>query len=138
MTGLEHSGCRQSSVVVETLQFQRSGSMRLARPVHNSAMRNRIIYLCPAMAFALVLLAGAQAPTQAPAPAPGAAWPAPIDPQRWQDQDDMTWADYKPIPGTNWGDRSRPVQRPLKVALIAIDFDDQPFVITQKKNSDPF
>ena len=30
----------------------------------------------------------------------------PIDPQRVQDQDDMTWADYKPIPGTNWADPS--------------------------------
>lgn len=47
-----------------------------------------------------------------------------------QDQDDMTWKDYQPIPGTNWGDRSRPVARALKVALIAVDFEDQPFVIT--------
>lgn len=72
------------------------------------------------------------------APSAQAAFPAAIDPQRWQDQDDMTWADYKPIPGTNWGDRSRPVGRALRVALVAIDFEDQPFVITQKKNSDPF
>jgi len=71
-------------------------------------------------------------------PAASTTFPPAIDPQRWQDQDDMTWADYKPIPGTNWGDRSRPVGRALRVALVAIDFEDQPFVITQKKNSDPF
>lgn len=65
-------------------------------------------------------------------------FPPPIDPQIVQDQDDMTWKDYRPIPGTNWSDRSRPVGRALKVALIAIDFEDQPFVITQPKGSDPF
>ena len=65
-------------------------------------------------------------------------FPPPIDPQRVQDQDDMTWADYKPIPGTNWADPKNAPQRALKVALIAIDFEDQPFVITQPKGSDPF
>ena len=66
-------------------------------------------------------------------------FPPPIDPQRVQDQDDMTWADYRPIPGTNWGDpRIAAGERALKVALIAIDFEDQPFVITQPKGSDPF
>jgi M6 family metalloprotease-like protein len=72
---------------------------------------------------------------QAPAAAP---FPPAIDPQAWQDQDDMTWADYRPIPGTNWGDRSRIPQRALRVALVAIDFDDQPFAITLPKHSDPF
>jgi hypothetical protein len=53
----------------------------------------------------------------------------------------MTWADYKPIPGTNWGDRSQPVERALRVALVAIDFEDQPFVarvaVTVTSQSDP-
>jgi len=66
------------------------------------------------------------------------AFPPPVDPQRWQDQDDMTWADYKPIPDTKWGDPARRPARGLKVALIAIDFEDQPFVITLPKGSDPF
>ena len=61
----------------------------------------------------------------------------PIDPQRVQDQDEMTWADYKPIPGTNWATNMAP-ERPLRVALVAIDFEDQPFVITQPRGSDPF
>jgi M6 family metalloprotease-like protein len=64
--------------------------------------------------------------------------PPPIDPQRVQDQDDMTWADYQPIPGANWLDPARVPGRVLRTALIAIDFEDQPFVITLPKRSDPF
>jgi len=64
--------------------------------------------------------------------------PAPIDPQVVQDQDDMTWADYKPIPGINWADPARKPEREFKMALVAVDFSDQPFVITQPKYSDPF
>jgi M6 family metalloprotease-like protein len=62
----------------------------------------------------------------------------PIDPQRVQDQDDMTWVDYHPIPGANWADPSHTPQRTIKVALIACDFEDQPFVMTLPKNSDLF
>ncbi len=69
---------------------------------------------------------------------PPAAFPPPIDPQIWQDQDDMTWADYRPIPGADWGSPSRTPERAIRVALVAIDFDDQPFVITQPLRSDPF
>src|SRR6201991_3751902 len=66
-------------------------------------------------------------------------FPPPIDKQLVQDQDDMTWADYKPGPGTNWADTSiQPTVRTLKIALVAVDFSDQPFVITQPKGSDPF
>jgi M6 family metalloprotease-like protein len=73
------------------------------------------------------------------APQPPAAPPAPIDPQRVQDQDDMTWADYRPIPGVNWADPTRKgSERNFRVALIAVDFPDQPFVITLPKQSDLF
>jgi M6 family metalloprotease-like protein len=69
-----------------------------------------------------------------------AAWAqTPIDPQRVQDQDTMSWADYRPIPGHNWADPSlAPSKKQFKVALIAIDFPDQPFVITLPKHSDLF
>ena len=73
--------------------------------------------------------------------AAGAAdvFPPPIDKQVVQDQDDMTWADYKPVPGTNWADPSiQPTVRNLRIAVVAVDFSDQPFVITQPKGSDPF
>jgi hypothetical protein len=65
--------------------------------------------------------------------------PAPIDPQRVQDQDTMTWADYRPIPGVHWADPALvPAKKQFRVALIAVDFPDQPFVITLPKHSDLF
>ena len=64
--------------------------------------------------------------------------PGPIDPQRCQDQQDMTWDDYHPIPGANWFDPSLVPARSLRIALVAVDFPDQPFVITLPKASDPF
>jgi len=62
----------------------------------------------------------------------------PIDPQRVRDQDVMTWDDYQPVPGHDWADRSLQPERGFRIALIAIDFPDQEFVITQPKQSDPF
>jgi len=51
----------------------------------------------------------------------------------------MTWEDYHAIPGVDWADPARvPSKKQFKVALIAVDFPDQPFVITLPKNSDPF
>jgi M6 family metalloprotease-like protein len=50
----------------------------------------------------------------------------------------MTWADYHPIPGTNWADPALAPGRKLRIALVAVDFPDQPFVITLPKRSDPF
>jgi len=64
--------------------------------------------------------------------------PKPIDPQIVQDQDDMTWDDYKPIPGINWADPALVPERKFRMALVAVDFADQPFVITQPKHSDLF
>src|SRR5580692_8601435 len=63
---------------------------------------------------------------------------APIDPQIVRDQQDMTWDDYRPIPGVNWADPSLKPSRGFNMALIAVDFPDQPFVITLPKHSDPF
>ena len=62
----------------------------------------------------------------------------PIDPQQVQDQDLMTWDDYHPIPGKNWADPSLKPERGFRLAVVAIDFPDQPFVITLPKGSDPF
>ena len=61
-----------------------------------------------------------------------------IDPQRIQDQDTMTWADYGPIPGKKWANPAVPGERVLRVALVAVDFPDQPFVSTLPKQSDLF
>ena len=64
--------------------------------------------------------------------------PVPIDPQRVQDQDLMTWADYRPIPGRNWADPSLRPERGFRLAVVGIDFPGQPFVISLSKGSDPF
>jgi M6 family metalloprotease-like protein len=64
--------------------------------------------------------------------------PKPIDPQIIQDQDDMTWADYRPVSGKNWADSSLKPEREFRMALVAVDFPDQPFVITLPKGSDLF
>jgi M6 family metalloprotease-like protein len=73
-----------------------------------------------------------------------AAPPAPIDPQNWSFQDNLTWNDYKPIPGPDYNDpanqptaicrNTAPVVGPpckWRVALILVDYDDRPFTITQ-------
>jgi len=71
-------------------------------------------------------------------PGKGASIVPIIDPQIFQDQDEMTWNDYKPIPGKNWADPSLKPGRQIRIALIAIDFPDQPFVVTLPKQSDLF
>jgi M6 family metalloprotease-like protein len=84
----------------------------------------------------LALSAGVPGQTAAAAVAPPMP---PIDPQHVQDQQDMTWDDYRPIPGMNWSTSgAKPTQRALRVALVAVDFPNQPFVITEPKQSDPF
>ncbi|TDC48241.1 peptidase M6 [Jiangella ureilytica] len=63
----------------------------------------------------------------------------PIDPQNWKNQYDMTWDDWTDIPGTEWNDPDAvPSVRGLRIALVAVDFPDQPFVMTQEKQSDLF
>jgi hypothetical protein len=64
--------------------------------------------------------------------------PKPIDPQIIQDQAEMTWEDYHPIPGKNWADPSLVPERKFKMALVAVDFPDQPFVIALPQKSDLF
>jgi M6 family metalloprotease-like protein len=87
-------------------------------------------------AAALVLLIVAMSNGQAPKTA--APTIRPIDPQIVQDQDAMTWADDRPIPGVDWADPSLQPERGFKLAVVGIDFPGQPFVITLPKGSDPF
>jgi M6 family metalloprotease-like protein len=65
-----------------------------------------------------------------------AAPPAPIDKQNWSFQDNLTWADYKPIPGPDYSDPNvQPTVEKWKVALILFDYPDRPFTITQPAGS---
>lgn len=70
--------------------------------------------------------------------AKNSTFPPPIDPQKVQDQEEMTWSDYRPIPGKNWNDPSLMPERGFRLAVVAVDFPDQPFVITRPRGTDPF
>lgn len=98
-------------------------------------MKNRIIVVSLSLLVAAAVFGGWIALNR---PEKISAIPGPIDPQVVQDQDDMTWNDYKPIPGINWADPSLKPEREFRMALVAVDFSDQPFVITQPKHSDLF
>jgi len=62
----------------------------------------------------------------------------PLDPQIVVDQDDMTWEDYRPIPGVAWADSLTASERTIRIALLAADFPNQEFVMTLPRHSDPF
>ena len=97
-------------------------------------LRQRIAWCSNIVCAAILLLTMAACGTGKEDSEP----PAPIDPQKVQDQDLMTWDDYQPIPGKNWADPSLEPERGFRLAVVAIDFPDQPFVITLPKGSDPF
>ena len=72
-----------------------------------------------------VFLAMAAAATAAP---PGFK---PIDQQEAEYQDDMTWEDYKTVPGTDWANPAlQPTIEKWKVAIVLTEFADQPLNIT--------
>jgi hypothetical protein len=63
----------------------------------------------------------------------------PIDRQEAEYQDDMTWDDYKQVPGTDW---SNPLLEPTiekwNVAVVLTEFADQPLNITMPAGSTLF
>src|SRR3954452_3335715 len=80
-----------------------------------------------AVAVALAVLAGTPAAALAADTAP-----APIDPQNWSWQDELTWNDYKKLPGPDYSDPSIvPSVKKWKVALVVTDFPGTPFTVSQ-------
>jgi M6 family metalloprotease-like protein len=62
-----------------------------------------------------------------------------LDPQKWENPDHMTWDDYKYPPGASWADPSRKGSiRNFNIALVAVDYPDMDFVVTQAPNSTAF
>jgi M6 family metalloprotease-like protein len=62
-----------------------------------------------------------------------------IDPQNWENPDDMTWDDWTTPPGTNWADPTRKgSNRNFNIALVAVDYSDLPFIVTQPDESTIF
>ncbi|HWH01097.1 MAG TPA: M6 family metalloprotease domain-containing protein [Pilimelia sp.] len=62
-----------------------------------------------------------------------------LDPQRWENPDDMTWDDFRPVPHKNWADPTvKGSVRNFNIALVLLDYPDQPFVVTQPAKSTVF
>ncbi len=99
-----------------------------------SRPRRRILPFLSLAAIAVILLASTAVRSGQDR---GGSWNS-LDPQRVQDQDQMTWTDYRPIPGLNWADPALKPERGFRLAVVGIDFPNQPFVITLPKGSDPF
>jgi M6 family metalloprotease-like protein len=89
-----------------------------------------------------VLHAAGMAAVLALAATPAAAIagpPAPVDPQNWSFQDNLTWNDYKPLPGTDYSNPDvQPAIKKWKVALVVTDFPDKGFTISQPAGSTVF
>ncbi|MFJ5716361.1 M6 family metalloprotease domain-containing protein [Neobacillus sp. NPDC093127] len=63
-------------------------------------------------------------------------FPEPVDPQSWVLPRDMTWNDYKPVPGVDWNTADVKAERVIRGALIIVDFKDQDFILSQPKGSE--
>ena len=62
--------------------------------------------------------------------------PPPLDPQNWSFQDNLTWSDYKKLPGPDYSDPSiQPTVKKWKVALVLADFPDREFIVSQPAGS---
>ncbi|RYG74171.1 M6 family metalloprotease domain-containing protein [Lentibacillus lipolyticus] len=64
-----------------------------------------------------------------------ASFPKPVDTESWVLPENMTWEDYKPVPGYDWKDVDIKPEKELKGALIVVDFPDREFIITQEEES---
>jgi len=64
----------------------------------------------------------------------------PVDPQVWEEEGEMTWDDYVPIRPKAWNSAktSKGSEVQYKTAVILVDFEDQPFLITEEPGSHPF
>ncbi|EMF01876.1 M6 family metalloprotease domain-containing protein [Streptomyces mobaraensis NBRC 13819 = DSM 40847] len=63
----------------------------------------------------------------------------PIDPQNWRNPDDMTWAEYRSVPGTRWADPAlQPTQRKFKGALVLLDYPDEEFSVSKPAGAGRF
>ena len=64
------------------------------------------------------------------------SFPEPVDSESWVLPSDMTWDDFRSVPGITWQDVDVEPERVLKGALVLADFSDQEFIVTQPVGSD--
>ncbi|MFH8610755.1 M6 family metalloprotease domain-containing protein [Streptomyces sp. NPDC018029] len=63
----------------------------------------------------------------------------PIDPQNWRNPDDMTWREYRSVPGTNWADPGlEPTEKTFRGALVLLDYPDEEFTVSRPPGSTVF
>ncbi|MEU6995369.1 M6 family metalloprotease domain-containing protein [Streptomyces sp. NPDC046465] len=63
----------------------------------------------------------------------------PVDPQNWRNPDDMTWSDYRSVPGTDWANPDvHPTDRTFKGALVLLDYPDEGFTVGEPPGSSVF
>ncbi len=65
----------------------------------------------------------------------------PIDAQNWVDQGELTWAAYKPVPDRKaafYNPATAGTESQYRTAIVLVDFEDQPFLISQPPGSHPF
>lgn len=63
-------------------------------------------------------------------------FPVPVDSQSWELPRDMTWNDYKPVPGIDWNTSDVKPDRVIRGALILVDFPDRPFILSQQPGAE--
>src|SRR4051812_35387326 len=96
------------------------------------ARRSRVWALAAALAM-LAAFAAAAAASAAPPPL------QPIDAQNFRWQDDLSWAEYHALPGTDFSDPSiQPSIKKWKVAIVVVDFPDKPFTLAQPQGATVF
>ena len=95
-----------------------------------------------ALLAALVLTATMASSAAAEIPPDAANHPLlqPIDAQNWVDQGELTWDAYRQIRPDSWNDTtgSDGSVSQYKTAVILLEFQDQPMLITQPAGSHPF
>lgn len=82
-------------------------------------------------AFLMVL-----SPSVFAAPSGLPAFPEAVDTETWQLPEDITWDDYKPVPGIDWNEADVEPEKVLKGALIVVDYQDRDFISSMEEGSE--
>lgn len=64
------------------------------------------------------------------------SFPDPVDSESWVLPEDMTWDDYRPVPGVDWTDPEVNPERILRGALVVVDFPDREFILSMEEGSE--
>ncbi|MFI1676125.1 M6 family metalloprotease domain-containing protein [Streptomyces sp. NPDC020607] len=122
---------------------------RTGRPVRASATtrpRRRparratvLVAVLAAMATAAVGTARATPDETDPVARDRPSLARPVDPQNWRNPDDMTWSEYRSVPGTDWANPGiEPTDRTFKGALVLLDYPDEEFTVSKPAGSTVF